>query len=176
VKQKLNITPQTAAWLWCLASSLPQNLSADPLDHWHWRSPEPTTNTLLGVTCGGGKSVAVGEAGTIVASTDGTAWNLSDSGTSASLRGVTFGGGMFLAVGEGGTILTSSNAVDWKARDSGTTNDLYAATYGQDLIVTVGAGGTLTTSRDGIAWEILPGSKLVKIFSRPTANNKPKRK
>jgi len=153
MKHKLQPIPQTVAWLWCLAFLLPQNLLAGPLDQWHWRKPEPTPNTLLSVTYGGGKFVAVGDAGTIVTSAEGTAWSLSASGTSAYLRGVTFGDGMFLAVGEGGTILTSSNGVDWTARDSGTTNDLCAATFGHDLFAVVGASGTITTSRDGVVWD-----------------------
>jgi len=170
MKYKLKLIPWTAAWLCWAAALLPQNLSADPLDHWHWRAPEPTTNALLGVAYGSGKFVAVGLAGTIVTSADGTAWTLGlgVSATSAYLRSVTFGGGMFLAVGEGGTILSSSNGVDWTARHSGTTNDLYAAIFGQDLFLTVGANGTITTSIDGVAWDarqpgVLAGSTLTSI-------------
>jgi hypothetical protein len=113
---------------------------------------------LYYVTYGGGKFVAVGDAGTIVTSAGGTDWTRGDSGSTATLRGVTYGGGMFLAVGTGGTILTSPDSVDWTARGSGTTNDLYAATYGQNLFVAVGANGTITTSGDGVFFDAHQGT------------------
>jgi len=132
--------------------------NADPLDTWHWRDAPPSLKDLYGVIYNGGKFVAVGDAGTIVVSAEGTKWTLSDSGSSARLRGVAYGGGMFLAVGAGGTLLSSPDAVNWTARDSGTTNDLDAVTYGQNLFVAVGANGTITTSRDGVVFVAKEGA------------------
>jgi len=47
---------------------------AAPLDTWHWRDALPNLKDLYGVTYSGGKFVAVGDAGTIVASAEGAEW------------------------------------------------------------------------------------------------------
>src|SRR5262245_4918517 len=80
---------------------------ADVLDHWHWRNPLPQGNTLRGTTFGNGTFVLVGDAGTLLTSSDGLNWTNRESGTTNALLGATFGDGRFIVVGTNGTIITS---------------------------------------------------------------------
>jgi hypothetical protein len=131
------------------------NLSiADRLDNWHWRNPLPQGNPLRGVVYGAGTFVAVGEAGTILASPDGVTWTQRASGTSNYLERVTYGNGTFVAVGEAGTILTSPDGVTWTRRASLRTNSFYGVTYGNGTFVAVGNTGIILTSPDGgdVVW------------------------
>ena len=96
---------------------------------------------------------AVGEDGTILATTDGGAtWSAQSSGTSESLYDVAFTDATHgWAVGEGGTILaTSDGGATWSAQSSGSSTWLHGvafsdATHGW----AVGEGGTIlaTTQR-----------------------------
>src|SRR5208337_1515835 len=83
-------------------------MPSDPLNNWHWRNPLPQGNPLNGVTHGNGTFIALGDAGTILASIDGISWTSSTSGTTNNLTGVAYGNGIFIAVGgvygTGGTI------------------------------------------------------------------------
>src|SRR5215470_6955217 len=80
----------------------------DPFDTWTWRNPQPTGNILYGLAYGNGQFVAVGGAGTIVTSTDGTNWVLRESGSRYSFYGgVIYANGQFVAVSDPGTIVTS---------------------------------------------------------------------
>ncbi len=99
-----------------------------------YTSPEGTTWTrrlftgaeLHDVAYGNGNLVAVGDAGTAWASSDGIAWSPIATGTSDDLRSIAFGGGGFVAVGpgtRGSTVLTSANGLDWTDRSAGTSLD-----------------------------------------------------
>src|SRR6266702_1110495 len=59
-------------------SSTNFTVTAD-VSSWHWLNPLPTGNTLSSVIYGGGKFVAVGDTGTIVASVDGVSWTIQNS-------------------------------------------------------------------------------------------------
>ena len=72
--------------------------------------------------------VAVGAGGTILASSDGTAWATQTSGTTTRLNGVSYVNSTFVAVGAGGTILTSSDGTSWTSRTSGVTIQLFGVT------------------------------------------------
>src|SRR5437870_1618117 len=54
---------------------------ADPMDTWTWRNPLPTGNRLHSITHGSGQFVAVGSAGTIITSAEGTNWVLRQAPT-----------------------------------------------------------------------------------------------
>jgi hypothetical protein len=113
--------------------------------------------------------VAVGASGTIMTSTNGTAWAPVASGTTNSLRSVTAAvsdaqekatGPVdpspavgLVAVGDAGTILTSdlSGAI-WSAAPSGTTENLSGVMATGTLYVAVGGAGTILTSGDGNTW------------------------
>ena len=100
--------------------------------------------------------VAVGAAGAMYSSTDGTDWSAIDhrnvNSNSNRLNGASFWGS-YKVVGDGGLVLTSPDAITWTAQTSGTTQNLYAiASNGLNLNVAVGAGGTIIYSPDGITW------------------------
>lgn len=111
-----------------------------------------TANTLYGIAYAFGQYVAVGDAGTIVTSSNLLAWTLRSSGTINRLEGIVAGNNMLVAVGAKGTILTSSDGVGWIVRSSGNTNDLKGVAYGTNTFVAVGGGGTTLTSSNGVNW------------------------
>jgi hypothetical protein len=110
----------------------------------------------------------VGDAGTIVTSTNGVHWTPRKSGTTSNLQGIAFGAGQFVAVGHTidgstdpisrhNTILTSPDGMSWTEQHTGTSNLLYAIAYGNGRWVA--AGGvvgtpTLLSSFDGAQWTL----------------------
>ena len=58
-------------FLVCLAFVSWTEALANTLDHWQWRSPLPQGNKLNSMVLGNNTIVAVGDAGTIITSTDG---------------------------------------------------------------------------------------------------------
>ena len=109
-------------------------------------------NTLHSITWTNGQLVAVGAIGTILTSSDATAWTIRPSGTTQPLRGVAGHAAQIVAVGDNGTILSSPNGITWTSRTSGTTNALRGVTWSGTQFVAVGVGGTIRTSPDGITW------------------------
>ncbi|MBL9208795.1 MAG: hypothetical protein JNN01_27165 [Opitutaceae bacterium] len=81
-------------------------------------APSPTTETLWGVTYGGGRFVAVGERGVILTSNDGQTWIRQESGTTVWLLHVAYGSGQFIAVGDRETFLVSVDGVHWQRAKS----------------------------------------------------------
>jgi uncharacterized repeat protein (TIGR01451 family) len=113
-----------------------------------------TTKDLYGVSYGSSKFVSVGQAGTIVRSSDLSNWAVSTSGTTNDLNGLIFNSALFVAVGNAGVILTSADGITWTSRTSGTGNNLRGVTYGNSTYVAVGANGTILTSSDSITWTL----------------------
>src|SRR5579859_4393942 len=118
---------------------------ADPLDTWTWRNPLPTANTLLRIAYAEDQFVAVGEAGTILISHDGSNWASRRSGTEVPLFGVAYGDGRFVVVGGnyqhlGGLstdsiIVTSTNAADWEMIELPGLGQLRDVAYGNGQFV-----------------------------------------
>ena len=79
---------------------------------------------LLGASHGDNTLIAVGNAGNIITSVDGTKWTKKKVGTKKHLRGVAYGEGKFVMVGNSGTILTSPDSNTWTKRKSGTSRHL----------------------------------------------------
>ena len=122
---------------------------------------------LRGIAFGGGVYVAVGDAGTIQRSTNGTTWTLVTSGTVNDLEGVAYGGGQFVAVGRdpagsgNGTVLTSPDGTTWTNTSAGaglaSWHDLRSVIWAGDRFVSCGwysklrhsldLGATFTTAR-----------------------------
>jgi hypothetical protein len=63
---------------------------------WEWRYPLPQGNNLNSVACGNGVFVAAGDYGTILTSSDGTAWTMINSGTMYNLRSVNYDNDQFV--------------------------------------------------------------------------------
>lgn len=144
----------------------------DPATGWQ-SQPSGTSQTLRGVAAIDElRSYAVGDGGTIVATTNGgQTWSPQSSGTTAVLHDVFFlgNGGASLgkgitasrgwAVGNGGTILSTMNGgVTWTKQSSGTTADLMAVTFTDSQRgYAVGNGGTiLSTMNGGGTWATRP--------------------
>ena len=125
----------------------------------------PANPSLNAITQVAGTFFAVGDAGTILSTIDGTNWVVHTPATSVTtnnLRGIAYGTS-YVAVGDNGTILTSTDGNTWTARTltpALTSNLKQVATAG-NLIVAVGDGGTIVTSKDGGAtwvWQTLAGA------------------
>ena len=144
----------------------------DPATGWETQ-PSGTTQTLRSVSATDAThSYAVGDGGTIVATTNGgQTWLPQTSGTSAGLHDVFFLGsgkgaagkgiglGLGWAVGDGGAILSTLNGGStWSRQTSGTTADLLAVTFTDaQRGYAVGSGGTiLTTMNGGTSWAARP--------------------
>jgi len=125
---------------------------ADSLDTWQWRNPLPEGNTLSYVAYGSNTFVALGPAGTILASPDGIVWSSTNTAPSTTFTSLGYLNGLFLATADEGVILTSSNGLAWTSQNSGITRDIFGATYGDGSYVAVGAYGSILTSPDGVNW------------------------
>jgi hypothetical protein len=121
-------------------------------DEWVWRNPLPTGNTIRSVIAANYSFVAVGNAGTILTSADGSTWTGQVPVTNATLSGVTYGSGNYVAVGDHGTILISHDSSCWAAVETHFTRGLYGVFGDSQGYIAVGAAGTILTSRDGLTW------------------------
>jgi len=134
---------------------------------------ESTTDTTT-TTTSSPLFVAVGNAGTILTSSDGTSWYNRSSGTTSNLGGVTYGNSKFLillsswtgVIGTNdngtptsGTVLTSSNGTTWTSTSTtcstcdNSSFTLTDVTYGNSTYVAVGQSGKILTSSDGTSWD-----------------------
>src|SRR6266478_562933 len=137
-------------WVLYLAVFLfaPKLLVADPLKNWTWRNPLPQGNDLEGVTYANGRFFAVGDLGTILVSSNGTDWSLSQSGVPNHLYSLAYGNGVYAAVGSS-SIVVSTNGDNWENVPSATSNTLFSVTFGKGVFVAVGGQGTILTSTNG---------------------------
>ena len=142
----LSFAPNAAAWVSTGDGS------------WFWQSPLPQGNALYGLSFADDvHGWAVGEFGTIVATSDGGAtWTGQISKTTVRLRGVSFSDTAHgWVVGDGGYVSrTDDGGVTWTTPDSGVTQNLYDvsftdATHGW----AVGLNGCIiATSDGGVTW------------------------
>jgi len=118
------------------------------------------TGNLYGVAfAASGRWVAVGAAGTMITSTDGSNWVAVTSVTPAiatDLRGVAVlnGTSIFAAVGAGGEVARSIDGLAWTTQVI-TASDLQAvaaSATGTPVFVAVGRAGVAFTSLDGTTW------------------------
>ena len=119
-----------------------------------WRSASSKSKSRLNGAAYSGKDfVAVGNAGTILTSSDGSEWTERKSGTTTTnLWGAAYGAGRFVVVGNDGKILTSPDGAEWTERKSATSANLIGVAYGDSGFVAVGNGGKIVTSSDGLEW------------------------
>jgi hypothetical protein len=156
---------------------------ADPLDTWTWRNPLPTANDLSGIAYADGQFVAVGEAGTILTSTNGLEWVQRPSATELPLAAVAYGNGRFVAVGgdtehpgdlrPSSIIVTSTNGANWIATELPGQGRLNGVAYGAGQFVAVGVNGLVATSSDGLIWAVTrPGPQYSSLNAVNYANGK----
>ena len=163
-------------FLICLALLSWTEAPADTLDHWQWRSPLPQGNNLNSIAFGNNTIVAVGNAGSIITSSDGINWTVRPSPTSSDLTGIVYGKNVFVAVGSSGTIITSSDGISWTLQSSPTSLDISAGVaYGNNIFVASGGFfNGFITSTDGMTWSYnrLPDDAATTIsISRITFSN-----
>ena len=127
-----------------------------------------------------GKSIAVGDNGTILVREEDGSWTVGVSGTSVTLLAVAGRGVDAVAVGHGGTIVQTSDAgATWQVVASGTTTDLHAVAFGPSgsTVIAVGAEGAVHSHDNGKTWNItkLPENiqplRAVGAFNRASSTN-----
>jgi len=105
---------------------------------------------LTGLAWNGSLVVAVGPAGAILTSADGTAWaSHSLDNDQVDFNGIAVNENRFVAVGTGG-IYTSPDGEKWTKGDCSGCFSGIMWTGGQ--FVAVGSGGIVATSPDGLTW------------------------
>jgi hypothetical protein len=89
------------------------------LDRWAWRNSRPQANDLKHIAFGNGRTVAVGEGGSVVISTNGIDWTTVAFGNRHTFTRVTFGNGLFAALAESHEpiVFTSPDGLNWTAHD-----------------------------------------------------------
>lgn len=127
---------------------VPVGVSGLPVTH----RVSGTLERLNGVAGSGTQFVAVGDAGTIITSADGSSWAAQVSATSQVLYGVAWSRSQWVTVGDGGTILTSPDGILWTKRASGTNTLFYSVADSGTRYVAVGFFGSIYTSLDGSRW------------------------
>src|SRR5256885_1277693 len=125
---------------WTQATSIPTGFASD----------------LSAVASSGSSFIALGTDGSIVTSTDGSAWTSPGSIPSGGVRLNSLGFGLvssaarYVAVGNGGSIFMSADLITWTPMTSNTTNDLYNVAFPKDTLVATGANRPLLTRPDAI--------------------------
>jgi hypothetical protein len=144
---------------WWNSSTGPVELRTST-DGLSWSSPTLTgftdgTDTCYHITYGAGVYVAVGAAGAMSYSEDGTTWvDLPAVGTEDLYR-IAYANGVFVAVGASGTLIRSTDGVTWEsaANAPAGTTDLHAVGYGfGHWIAGGGWGNDLIESVDTVNW------------------------
>jgi membrane protein implicated in regulation of membrane protease activity len=120
---------------------------------------DPAKAWINAIVWGGGRFVAVGDAGKMAYSSDGTTWTaVSNSrfpqNDEECIYGVTYGGDRFVAVGTNGRIAYSTNGQSWTAvsnsRFGGDT--ILAVAWGGNRFVALAEGGKAAYSTNGTTW------------------------
>lgn len=114
--------------------------------------PSPTANTLQGVCERDGLVVVVGDAGTVLTTTNGAIWTSHSIAGKPNLSCVVALDSGFVATGAAGAIFTSPDAVNWSPRNTGTTDWVYRVRRLNGGLVAVGQNGLILTSPDGVTW------------------------
>lgn len=123
---------------------------------WTALDPPPTPNTLQGVATRSGRWVAVGDAGTVLTSTNGRDWQARTLPGQPVLSGAAAGTPGWVLTGSRGALFFSPDTGTWTPVTTGTTNWIYRVRWLGDRFVAVGQNGLLLTSPDGLAWTARP--------------------
>ncbi len=103
---------------------------------------------------GGGRYLAVGDAGFIVTSDDGDTWQWVDSHVDDAFTGLLWDGTRFLATALSGRVRHSSDGLLWDDPAPAATQALNAVAWdGSGRYVAVGDAGFIVTSDDGDTWQ-----------------------
>jgi hypothetical protein len=126
---------------------------------WDWINPRPTGSRLTHVAYSEsvGLLVAVGDAGSILTSSDGTAWTIRESGTHVLLSDILWDGTQFVAVSPAEASLTSTDGISWAVHPVAPPSPfdrffVNAVASNGTTLVAVTEAGRIFTSLDGISW------------------------
>ena len=118
--------------------------------------PGPTTQNLRGIAFSDASTwIAVGDAGTILRSSDGGInWTTISSPVTDALRGVSMRGNLGVAVGTAGRVVrTTDGGLSWTEIPRPTTKILFSVSMGNSMTVATGEEGTiLVSTNDGLTW------------------------
>lgn len=153
----------------------------DPLNLWSACTSNSTQN-LRDIATDGSIAIAVGNAGDVLTSSDGTVWTKVDLGSDIRLNGVYYANGLWVAVGDDyrwspdgwvGGIYTSTDAVTWTRRyiDATVSTTLQSVSYGNGLWVAVGDNGKILSSTDAVTWTPQTSGTTENIVSVAYGNN-----
>lgn len=138
---------------------------SDPARTWTQRTSGTSAN-LTSVAASSSTLVAVGATGTVLTSTNGSAWtsrSLPDYSGNIYLDGAAWDGARFHLVGDDydfgipgwvGVIYSSPNGITWTRRYKSTSSggDLHAVASSGSVSVAVGNSGTVLRTTDGTNW------------------------
>ena len=120
-----------------------------------WTAIETGADTpLYGVAYGNGQFVAVGHAGTVITSVNGSEWTEQDSTTDETLNAVAHGDGYFVAVGGEGIVRYSQDGMLWQepATLPETTKAYRDITYGDGRFVAVASADSIIHASSPTQW------------------------
>jgi photosystem II stability/assembly factor-like uncharacterized protein len=142
---------------------------------WVWQNPLPQGNPLYGITCPTATNcLAVGDGGTIVATTDGS-WTALTSGTTKALRSIScINSTTCYAAGDTGTIVkTTDSGNTWTLQSSGTTANLKKIIcFAPDTCyaITNPSLGLLKTDNGGNSWTTILTNNGLRDLTCPSIN------
>lgn len=110
-----------------------------------------TDKSLMSVAYGEGEFVAVGEAGTILSSSDGLSWTPHQQDANIHFTSVTYGHDQFVAVGNSKNVYTSEDGKSWTAHAVADASPFFTVVYGDGVYVATGFANAWT-SPDGKNW------------------------
>ena len=121
-----------------------------------------TDRDLHNIVYNGNTWVAIGDADTLVVSTDnGNSWT-TKSGTYGHLHNIVYNGNTWVAIGDAGALVVSTdNGNSWTKKNTGTDGHLFSIAYNGNTWVAVGGlrTGVIVTSTDnGNSWTTKIGS------------------
>src|SRR4029453_16104306 len=115
---------------------------------------------LRGLTWGMGRFVAVGDGGRIVTSSNGSLWQIADSGLKANLGHVIYQSSQFIAVGgefsqgqDASVVIASDDGARWGVKDTRPGGWLNSIVRGADRYIAVGNEGKVLSSTDATQWQ-----------------------
>jgi hypothetical protein len=141
-------------------------------------------NAVNGIAYSGSKFVAVGGAGRMAHSENGTSWTGIDNTTStfstSAINDIAYGNSTFVAVGLSGKMARSSNGTSWTAITPGNASEpgdtkfgnsaINSISYGNGKFVAVGASGKMAYSTNGTTWIAISGGTGTTTITVPGAS------
>ena len=119
--------------------------------NWTVRQLSPTEAGLLKIVHAEDRFVAVGHAGAILTSVEGSSWSPRQSPTTNRLSGLVYANGKFVALGRDG-VFVSDEGIVWRTNYSGDLH-VFDLAHGNGRYVAVGNDRRAWTSTNAVDWE-----------------------